>query len=98
MIKINIKGNIDEITVKGHANYDEYGKDIVCASVSSIVITSINAIIRIDKDSIDYNELNGVYIKVLKHTDVIDKLVINLVELLNDLEKQYPKYIEIRRC
>jgi len=98
MIKINIKGNIDEITVKGHANYDEYGKDIVCASVSSILITSVNAIVRIDNESIDYNELNGVYIKVLKHTDVIDKLLINLVELLSDLEKQYPKYIEIRRC
>lgn len=98
MIKINIKGNIDEIIVKGHADYEEYGKDIVCASVSSIVITSINAIIRIDPESIDYNELNGVYIKVLKHTDVIDKLLTNLVELLIDLEKQYPKYIEIRRC
>ena len=98
MIKVNIKGNIDEIKVVGHANYDLYGKDIVCASVSSILITSVNAIIRIDDKSIDYNELDGVYIKVLKHTDVIDKLLINLVELLTDLEKQYPKYIEIRRC
>ena len=97
MIKVNIKGNIDEINVVGHANYDLYGKDIVCASVSSILITSVNAIIRIDDKSIDYNELDGVYIKVLKHTDVIDKLLINLVELLTDLEKQYPKYIEIRR-
>ena len=87
-----------KITVKGHANYDEFGKDIVCASVSSILITSVNAMVRIDEESIDYNELNGVYIKVLKHTDVIDKLLINLVELLSDLEKQYPKYIEIRRC
>jgi hypothetical protein len=97
MIKINIKG-INEITVKGHANYDTYGKDIVCASVSSILITTINAIVRIDENSIDYNELDGVYIKVLKHTDVIDKLLVNLVELLTDLQKQYPKYIEIRRC
>ena len=31
--------------------------------------------VRIDEESIDYNELNGVYIKVLKHTDVIDKLL-----------------------
>ena len=98
MIKVNIKGNIDEIKVSGHANYDLYGKDIVCASVSSILITSVNAIVRIDDKSIDYNELDGVYIKVLKHTDVIDKLLINLVELLTDLQKQYPKYIEIRRC
>ena len=100
MIKINIKKNvnIDLIEVRGHANYDEYGKDIVCASVSSMVITTINAIVRIDSNSIDYNDNNGVIINVLKHTKVIDKLLVNLEELLIDLQKQYPKYIEIRRC
>ena len=43
MIKVNIKNN--EITVSGHANYDDYGKDIVCASVSSLVISTVNAIL-----------------------------------------------------
>ena len=43
MIKVEIENN--KIEIKGHANYDDYGKDIVCASVSSIVITTINAII-----------------------------------------------------
>lgn len=97
MINITIKDN-NLINIKGHADYDKYGKDIVCASVSSIVVTSVNAMIRIDEKSIEYNELNGVYIKILKHSDVIDKLFINLSELLSDLQKQYPKYIEIRRC
>ena len=100
MIKIKIRKNekIDYIEVKGHAEYDEYGKDIVCASVSSIIITTINALVRIDQTSIDYNDNDGVYINVLKHTEVIDKLLENLESLLLDLEKQYPKYIEIRRC
>ena len=88
----------DYIEVKGHAEYDEYGKDIVCSAVSSIVITTINAIVRIDSTCIDYNDNDGVYIKILKHTEVIDKLLENLECLLQDLEKQYPKYIEIRRC
>lgn len=96
MIKINIKN--DEIIVKGHAMYDDFGKDIVCAACSSIIITSVNAMIRIDENSIDYKENDGVCIKVLKHTEVIDKLIDNLISLLLDLEKQYPKYIEIRRC
>lgn len=96
MIKVNIKN--DEITITGHAMYDEYGKDIVCASVSSIVITSVNAIVRIDCDSIEFKEDDGVFIKVLKHNEVIDKLLENLIDLLENLEKQYPKYIEIRRC
>ena len=95
---IKIKFLNDYIEVKGHANYDEFGKDIVCASVSSILITTINAIVRIDSSCIDYSDNDGVYVKIFKHTEVIDKLLENLESLLQDLEKQYPNYIEIRRC
>lgn len=100
MIKVRIKKNdkIDFVEVKGHADYDELGKDIVCASVSSIIITTINAMVRIDSNSINYSDNDGVIINVLKHTEVIDKLLLNLEELFIDLQKQYPKYIEIRRC
>ena len=100
MIKINIKGQniIDELLITGHANYDDSGKDIVCASVSSILITTVNAIIRIDNNSIDYKEDDGVCVTILKHTKTIDILLDNLVALLQELKKQYPKYIEIRRC
>ena len=52
MIKVEIENN--KIEIKGHSNYDDYGKDIVCASVSSIVITTINAIIEFDPESIYY--------------------------------------------
>ena len=55
MIKVEIKNN--KIEIKGHAYYDDYGKDIVCASVSSIVITTINAIIEFDPESIYYEDL-----------------------------------------
>ena len=98
MIKVNIKEKdvIEEITIKGHSGYEEIGKDIVCASVSSIVITTINAIIRIDEEAINYDE--SVIIKILKHNEIIDKLIFNLIDLLKELEKQYPKYIKIRRC
>ena len=43
MIKVKVEENnnyISKVTIKGHANYDELGKDIVCAAVSSIVITA----------------------------------------------------------
>lgn len=100
MIKISIYGNkaIDELSIKGHAGYEVEGKDIVCASVSSMLITTINAIIRIDSNSIDYEEKDGVCVKVVKHTEIIDILLDNLIALLQELKKQYPKYIEIRRC
>ena len=46
MIKVKLikdSNKVKEITIKGHALYDDFGKDIVCAAVSSTVITSVNA-------------------------------------------------------
>lgn len=95
MIKISIKE--DEITIKGHSGYAEEGSDIVCASVSSISITTVNSLLRIDEDCIEYEEKDGyLNIKIKKHNEVIDKLIDNMIDLLKELEKKYKKYIEIR--
>ena len=95
MIKINI--NKDEITIKGHSGYAEEGFDIVCASVSSISITTVNALLSIDEDCIEYEENDGyLNIKIKKHNETIDKLIDNMINLLSELEKDYKKYIEIR--
>ena len=95
MIKINI--NKDEITIKGHSGYAEEGFDIVCASVSSISITTVNALLSIDEDCIEYEENDGyLNIKIKRHDEVIDKLINNMINLLNELRNQYKKYIEIR--
>ena len=96
MIKVSIKEK--QITIKGHANYDELGKDIVCASVSSMVITTVNAILRIDNEAIKYSDNKGVTIDIIKDDEITNKLINNLIDLLEELKKQYPKYIEIRRC
>ena len=96
MIKISIKeenNKIDEILIKGHALYDDYGKDIVCASVSSIVITTVNAIDSIDNEAISYDE-KVFLIKLLKHDLVIDKLISNMINLLKELEHDYPNNIK----
>ena len=96
MIKINI--NSDEIIIKGHSGYDENGRDIVCASVSSICITTVNALLSIDEDCISYEEKDGyLKIKILKHNDIVDKLIKNMVNLLDELEKKYKKNISIER-
>lgn len=94
MIKISIKD--DEIIISGHANYEDYGKDIVCASISTIAITTINAIIEFDKDSIEVEEKNGyLKINILKHTKEVDTLISNMNKLFNELELKYPKNIKI---
>ncbi len=91
-----IKISKDHIEIKGHAMFDDYGNDIVCAAVSSIVITSINGILSIDKDSIKYNQDDGlIEIDVLKHTKEVDALISNMINLLKELSLQYKKNIQI---
>ena len=96
MIKVKI--NDKKITVSGHANYDEYGKDIVCSSVSSIITTTVNAIYMIDSKSINYNDDgNTVTIEVTNNSEITDKLITNMLNMFNDLESDYPKNIKIIR-
>ena len=94
MIKVNIKKN--QITIKGHADYKEFGKDIVCASVTSIATTTINAIIRLDNEAIEFKSNSGLIdIVIKKHSNLVDTLLFNMTELLKELEKDYKEYIKI---
>ena len=99
MIKVNVKkidDKIYELVIKGHAGYDVSGKDIVCAAVSSMAITTINNIIALD-DSIYYEEDSGLLkIRVENDTEVNQKLLSNLIRMFEELKQQYPKNIEIR--
>ena len=96
MIKVIIKNN--SITISGHANYDVYGKDIVCAAVSATVITTVNGILSIDESSIEVIENNKVEIKILKENEIVNKLINNMINLLTELQKDYKDNIDIRRC
>ena len=94
MIKVVKKGN--HIDIKGHALFDKYGKDIVCAAVSSIVITTVNGILSIDEASIKCSDSSGfVSIDILKDDSVVNALISNMMNLLKELEEQYKKNIEV---
>ena len=49
----------DGITVNGHANYAETGKDIVCAGVTALTQTLIRALEGLTKDKIEYEVSPG---------------------------------------
>lgn len=100
MIKIQINyldNQVNEIVINGHSGYDVSGKDIVCASVSSIAITTVNAILRFDREALTYEEKDGyLKIKMINHNEYIDNLIINMIDLFKNLEKDYNKYIKIK--
>ena len=49
MIKVQIKRNnkyITQIKIKGHAQFGEYGKDLVCAGVSAVATGICNTLAK----------------------------------------------------
>ena len=99
MIKVNCvvsDGLIEEVSIKGHADYDTLGKDIVCAAVSSIVTTTINDILALTEDKIKYDTQDGnVLITVVSDNEVVEKLLNVMLNMLKELASDYPKNIKI---
>ena len=99
MIKVIVKKNksiIDSIECKGHANYDKYGNDIVCASFSTMIITTINAILEIDNEAISYTDTNNLEIINIKKDNITNSLLNNLVNMIYELKTNYDKNIDIK--
>ena len=88
--------NVNKVIINGHAGYDDFGKDIVCAAVSSTVITTINILLSLDNQSISYNDSRGLIIEVLKDDMTTKKIINVLISNLYELEKAYPKNIQIK--
>lgn len=80
----------------GHAGYADYGKDIVCAAVSVLVINTVNSLEEITREAIQVktDEKAGRIICIflrqpLKETSVV--LMDSLILGLSQIEAQYGK-------
>lgn len=86
-----------KISILGHAMYDDYGKDIVCSAASSIVTTTVNGILALDKGSLSYMvSKKGLTINIKNEDSTTQILIGNMVSLLKELEKNYPANIEVK--
>ena len=85
---------------KGHAFFDSYGKDIVCASISVLMINTINSIEELCNGSFDLkeDEDEGILGIFLKKSDVKDiQLLIRSLKLgLDGICSEYgKKYLKV---
>ena len=100
MISVKVVKNnkkYEKVTILGHALYDDYGKDIVCSACSSIVITTVNGILALDKGSLSYLvSKKGMTIEIKNDDHTTQVLINNMVRLLKDLERDYPDNIEVK--
>ena len=86
-----------KIAILGHAMYDDYGKDIVCSAASSIVTTTVDGVLALDKGSLSYMiSKKGISIDIKNEDATTQILIGNMVSLLKELEKNYPANIEVK--
>ena len=100
MIKVKIvkeKSKYQKISILGHAMYDDYGKDIVCSACSSIVTTTVNGVLALDKESLSYAvSKKGMTIEVKNEDSTTQILIGNMISLLKELEENYPENIKVK--
>lgn len=95
--RIKRKGQEALLEVQGHSDYDIYGKDIVCASISTALIFTANLI---EKLNLGYNITDlvceeGYFRLQIKTSDLTANAVFeNLEYTLEEISKQYPKNLK----
>ena len=101
MIKVKYEVKDDRYTyicVKGHANFDEYGKDLICASVSSIMFGLMNACDELKDSQVVIKEEENL-IEIVNNSD--NQKLQNYFELviyqLKTIEESYSNFIKLER-
>ena len=86
----------------GHSGYAEYGSDIVCSAISSILLTTVLGLKNVVKAGVNISrDDNKGYLKVIlkendnnkiKNTQIVfDTMLLGLKEV----EKSYKKYLKL---
>ncbi len=95
----NYKNNqIQSFKITGHADYADYGYDIVCSGITTAVFTSLGLIKKYLQDNeYDYKELDGNISLIFNETNqLVNDIIENLIEVLKNIERQYPKNLKIK--
>ena len=97
MIKIVYNNDFKNLKITGHAGYADQGKDIVCASASSIILSSINLAIEFNSGVKYTDDLNKIEIINNTNDSNVTKVFSNMITCLEELERQYPDNIKISK-
>ncbi|MFS0689856.1 ribosomal-processing cysteine protease Prp [Sporosarcina sp. 179-K 8C2 HS] len=104
MIKININeqpsGRINSFEMKGHADFAEHGKDLVCAGASAVSFGAVNAVIALTGITPDIQQgSDGGYLKVIfpktEKDDDIQLIVKAMIVSLQTIEQDYGQHIKL---
>lgn len=95
---LDSNSNYKAFSITGHAEYAEYGSDIVCASVSVLVINTGNAIEQLTNTNFEATQEDNMINFIFKEPpDEKSKLLMDAMILgLNEIQKSYgKKYLKL---
>ena len=85
------------LDVSGHAEFGEYGKDLVCASVSSIMFGFMNALDALNEDTVIEQFENRITIENHSGSKEVDNYFELVMMQLKTLEESYGDFIRVER-
>ena len=89
-----------ELKAVGHANYDEYGKDIICSAVSILVVTLVNKLYELNVRNLDIQLVPGDFmVKCQAHVcDFRVRDAISFAELgLHLISTEHPEHVVMEK-
>ncbi len=101
MIKVKYIQEDDKYTylsIKGHAEFEDSGKDLVCAGASSIVFGLMNALDDLSDDDVVIKDLgNEIVIENRSKSEVIQNYFELVIFQLKTIEESYGEYLKVER-
>ncbi len=98
MIQVTVKrvqNHIQELEVKGHANSDTYGHDLVCAIVSGITVGLANALVEMVQEDDIIVEEGFVRICIHHMSQRTDDILNSAVVMLKTAEEVNQDYLKV---
>lgn len=89
-------GKLTGFCVKGHSGYDDFGFDIVCASVSSAVMLTCNAITEVFKIKAEISAEDNLIQCKISQNEEGSKLIEALMLHLRVLSEDYPENVTVK--
>lgn len=107
MIKVHVVKsgeNYRSFKVSGHANFDEYGRDIVCAAISVLAQTAASAVFELAniQPKVVVKEKTGLLSCELprnldeKKQQTVNIIVGTFLVGIRGVLDQYPKYLQLK--
>ncbi|MBQ4244027.1 MAG: ribosomal-processing cysteine protease Prp [Clostridia bacterium] len=88
--------NLSGFSLEGHSGFDEEGRDIVCAAVSSAAYMAANTVTDVIKEKASVKESDGkLELKLARPSQAVQAVLRGLEIHLRNISEQYPGKVKV---